>query len=64
MALMNIIRLYKGKYENDPDTGKNVVKGLMTTSVSDPTSPIEEGDLQTLYDFIDANWDSAIPWKI
>ena len=63
-ALMDIIRLYKGKYVNDQETGINKVKELMTISANDPTSQIDEGDLQTLYDFIDANWESAVPWKI
>ena len=64
LALMNIIRLYKGKYENDPEAGKNTVKELLALSVSDPTSSIEEGDLHTIYDFVDANWENAVPWKI
>ena len=49
-----IIKLYKEKYGEE---GKQKVKDLMLMSLNDPTSPIEEEDMATIYKYIDDNWD-------
>jgi len=38
------------------EEGKQKVIDLMLISLKDPTSLIEESDMETIYQFIDENW--------
>ena len=49
-ALNKIMAVYKAKYG---DEGKQKVKDLMVIGVKDPTSQIEEADLNIMYQYID-----------
>ena len=55
-TLLTIMRLYKGKYGEE---GKQMVKDLMVVGLNDPEAVIEAQDMDTLYKFIDDNWDSV-----
>lgn len=45
--------MFKGRYG---DEGKQKDIDLMKMSLNDPTSPIEESDMDTLLQFIEDNW--------
>ncbi|MBR3264499.1 MAG: hypothetical protein IKI61_00875 [Erysipelotrichaceae bacterium] len=51
-----MMKYYKSKYG---DEGIQKVKDLMNISLKDPTSKVEESDMDTLYNFIDENWNNA-----
>ncbi|MBR5341734.1 MAG: hypothetical protein IK151_07400 [Erysipelotrichaceae bacterium] len=63
-SVMLIMQVYKGKYINDDDGGRQRVKDLMVISANDPSSPLEAQDLQTVYNFIDANWETVKPLNL
>ena len=52
-TLLIIMDIFKGRYG---DEGKQKVIDLMKMSLNDPTSPIEESDMDTLLQFIEDNW--------
>lgn len=54
-TLLAIMKIFKEEYGEE---GQQKVRDLMSVSLNDPTSPIEESDMQTLYDFIDSNWNN------
>jgi hypothetical protein len=55
-TLFTMMKYYKSKYG---DEGIQKVKDLMNISLKDPTSKVEESDMDTLYNFIDENWNNA-----
>ena len=52
-TLLIIMDTFKGLYG---DEGKQKVIDLMKMSLNDPTSPIEESDMETIFKFIEDNW--------
>ena len=52
-TLLFIMEVYKKTYG---DKGKEKVIELMKISLNDPTSPLEENDMETIYKFIEENW--------
>ena len=60
-ALNKIMAVYKAKYG---DEGKQKVKDLMVVGVKDPTSQIEEADLNIMYQYIDEQWDATAAFPI
>ena len=44
--------------------GKQKVKDLMVVGVKDPTSQIEEADLNIMYQYIDEQWDATAAFPI
>ena len=60
-TLRALMSIYKSKYG---DEGIQKVKNMMVISVNDESSPIEAEDLETLYNFIDDNWESITPWNL
>ncbi|MBQ6492819.1 MAG: hypothetical protein IJI92_03015 [Erysipelotrichaceae bacterium] len=60
-TLLNVMRLYKGKFGED---GYQMVRDMVIVAVNDPTSPVAAEDAETMYNFIDSNWDSVIPWVL
>ncbi len=52
-TLLIIMDMFKCRYE---DEGKQKVIDLMKMSLNDPTSPIEESDMETIFKFIEDNW--------
>jgi len=60
-ALNKNMAVYKAKYG---DEGKQKVKDLMVIGVKDPTSQIEEADLNIMYQYIDEQWDATAAFPI
>ena len=60
-ALNKIMAVYKAKYG---DEGKQKVKDLMVVGVKDPTSQIEEADLNIMYQYIDEQWDATAAFPV
>ena len=54
-TLLMIMKIYKKAHGEE---GLQKVKDLMVISLNDPTSPIEEEDTETVYGFIEGNWNS------
>lgn len=52
-TLLIIMDMFRGRYG---DEGKQKVIDLMKMSLNDPTSPIEESDMETIFKFIEDNW--------
>ena len=55
-TLFNLMKACKAKFG---EAGYKKIRDSMEIALNDPTSPIEKQDMQTLYKFIDENWDKA-----
>ena len=55
-TLLEIMKRFKEIYGIK---GRQKVKALMAKSLDDPTSPIKASDMETIYKFIDDNWDAV-----
>ena len=60
-ALNKNMAVYKAKYGDD---GKQKVQDLMVIGVKDPTSQIEEADLNIMYQYIVEQWDATAAFPI
>ena len=55
-SLLELMKHYKAIYG---EKGYQKVKELMMKSLNDPTSPIEASDMETIYHFIEVNWEKV-----
>lgn len=53
-TLLDIMKFYKNKYGKN---SKQRVKDFMLLSINDPTTKIDENDLEIIMKYIDDNWD-------